>query len=1356
MRKAIPLIIAMILLLPIVNASVDVVSGDGYEITIYDASEIPEVSYQEGILSIEDINMTKAEVKLWHTNNVKGVRANPTLKVKLEGSPDFITATPYCLNKTVENQNAFEDCTVDGNLNLSCYAENSHYEVADYENCFNYVYIDNETYQFGVEHFSSYQILDDEWNNFTFFNDSITDGQFTYYNLSLPLNKWRNRTKVLDNVYSWTNVTNATIIINEEPLTDGLLIGDVYSRGTGRGFRGMTYDGTYWYTGGSAITLDSIVRIWDNDWNLVGNITVNVPGGGMACDYRDLEFNPQNPSELMVLCSETSAGFNWFRWANLTTGQQDWSRNWTLPPGYYQAAALTNNYIIAARTSGSWGDAGLFRFNKTDGSLIDNYTSPVFHNYQGGWSNGTHAYFIRGEAWGEQDSYIVCPEDNITACTNVGWLPPQCEVSELGQQEDTADLVITDDWFAISWDDRISDGCENSVDVYYNQDVPLTGFKVYGWNNTLISNQPGWCYQEFANESTDCGGVGTGAYAYTGGWTNPLLTFDGNWSTDAWSTGAGDYLYINYTKPLGALSTSIWIVEDTTAQRNFTIPSSCWNYDSDKLIFRAYSTAAVQHSWACYNGSWNILQAGSTSGIHEEAMLWDIDSTIDFKDDLLDFITNGCNPNSQLQCDPYQLRFEGYEGVANYSDIFIRMTTGFSTLEDCLLIYNGTQNCCYLNRDNYYEQLSGADYSIGDGTCAVRVAGDNITLDFNDAEISALLPGHPGLYSYRASNNLNISNVNLLGYANPMYIDSYQTQNINFNNIYSSIGQVLFIYGTNINANNLQLENCANNYCLIGDNVNSLTLENVDIINSSASLSHVSLLLQTNGIFRNFDVEGTSNLDCVELSNANTNLLLENWNCDLSGGYGIDMLSTTTGGNTFRNFNIIGADNGVRTYADGDAYENITVGAVPGVGFNFEAGADGNTLTDYVVLGSQEQGLIVRGDNTELSMLRLSEVGNSSTASGFYSSLSPLSYSGNDYDDIIMYIDSTGLILEPVTGDNAPQITVADGTNDFDLWLANVSGTYATLYVDDSIPVNCSTFLGLYGGVCDYESVQYWQANGATSNYTLNQPGAVSVVSGYSNPAWLTYIVNSTQTYPPINIFGDSNLMHNVIIYNSSNPIFRCTSLTASSANNRIWNQQYLVGGPNDLGTNNRWCSPDGSTGNFYEESIIDIPPTECGLARITSQPPYIGETGYAITWRKQDTVPGVPVAYDVIFNNTYQTTTLSTNYPLDVSALETGTTYNVTIIPWINGSRYNGTHASSSFSILPYTEQYSIIQGNLLYILVAFSILVVILAATIIAVMVYTGTADIGAIIMTVLAIAAGFGILLTMVVVVLRNVIV
>jgi hypothetical protein len=103
-----------------------------------------------------------------------------------------------------------------------------------------------------------------------------------------------------------------------------------------------------------------------------------------------------------------------------------------------------------------------------------------------------------------------------------------------------------------------------------------------------------WCYQESATVPNQANNDGSCGLDYSG----------------AYEAGAG-YIYINYSLPPGALSTSIWQVKYGWAPyvHNYFIPSSCWD---NPLQLRLYSDAYGDSdvASACFDGSnWNVIDS---------------------------------------------------------------------------------------------------------------------------------------------------------------------------------------------------------------------------------------------------------------------------------------------------------------------------------------------------------------------------------------------------------------------------------------------------------------------------------------------------------------------------------------------------------------------------------------------------------------------------------------------------------------------------------------------------------------------------------------------------------------------------
>jgi hypothetical protein len=158
-------------------------------------------------------------------------------------------------------------------------------------------------------------------------------------------------------------------------------------------------------------------------------------------------------------------------------------------------------------------------------------------------------------------------------------------------------------------------GTPISHNLYWQDNSALSGYIFQfcngTWNGTTCLNNI--CYQEFANQSTSCGGLSTGNYSESSEWN------DGDWDT---SQGIASDFYVNYTKPVNVISSSSWQVKDNDGTANLTILQDCWNYDSTKLVFKLASAMAIY--WQCFNGTdWVTLrQPVGGNSVWEEAMYW--------------------------------------------------------------------------------------------------------------------------------------------------------------------------------------------------------------------------------------------------------------------------------------------------------------------------------------------------------------------------------------------------------------------------------------------------------------------------------------------------------------------------------------------------------------------------------------------------------------------------------------------------------------------------------------------------------------------------------------------------------------
>jgi hypothetical protein len=178
----------------------------------------------------------------------------------------------------------------------------------------------------------------------------------------------------------------------------------------------------------------------------------------------------------------------------------------------------------------------------------------------------------------------------------------------------------------------------NNSDIVFSQrlfDPPITALGFGIKQNSIL------CFQESSNVSTTCGGLNTGTYQVPGSSSyleDFLNATDGSNTTYGTVPTADKLLSVNYSKPYGATSTSLWQVKSVNSTRNYTIPINCFN--QNVLMFRIQNSVFGTYGYECYNGaSWNVLQnlsAGSGDTgygyfyVYEEAMWWNISITPQF------------------------------------------------------------------------------------------------------------------------------------------------------------------------------------------------------------------------------------------------------------------------------------------------------------------------------------------------------------------------------------------------------------------------------------------------------------------------------------------------------------------------------------------------------------------------------------------------------------------------------------------------------------------------------------------------------------------------------------------------------
>jgi hypothetical protein len=133
------------------------------------------------------------------------------------------------------------------------------------------------------------------------------------------------------------------------------------------------------------------------------------------------------------------------------------------------------------------------------------------------------------------------------------------------------------------------------------------------------------CFQEYANQSNSCGGLGTGTYNFNNVFNN------GIWGVADGITGSqANNLYINYTIPSNIVSAVlklgvVYSFPTRLVNTSISIPSSCMNTNvSLKILYLFNSSTNLWNNYLyCYNSTdWYLLFRDSILGLSEEGMNW--------------------------------------------------------------------------------------------------------------------------------------------------------------------------------------------------------------------------------------------------------------------------------------------------------------------------------------------------------------------------------------------------------------------------------------------------------------------------------------------------------------------------------------------------------------------------------------------------------------------------------------------------------------------------------------------------------------------------------------------------------------
>jgi hypothetical protein len=295
---------------------------------------------------------------------------------------------------------------------------------------------------------------------------------------------------------------------------------------------------------------------------------------------------------------------------------------------------------------------------------------------------------------------------------------------------------------------------EGDIVFYYtvNSSNSLANCSLYMNRSTGII---GMCYQESANVSTACGGLATGSYTNSSNWqpdgippdnNNVSMCYDEDWNTFGIGSQQNQYyeLYINYSKPLYSLNTSLFQIKLNFPAYPGTIYNlslaPCWNAYSDKIVINfsgiQYTGNYNKIEVYCRNTSisWYLLIKNTTDyaggGLWEEAVWWNISES--------SWVINKTNDYSEQTQDNGNFTISLQEGSYLWnvlcSDVFgnsswghlgnYTLNIGFSNTIDCSI------NPVTTSELDVSEQEIQAN-GVGTWTIEAEVKGKNLSKDNN-------------------------------------------------------------------------------------------------------------------------------------------------------------------------------------------------------------------------------------------------------------------------------------------------------------------------------------------------------------------------------------------------------------------------------------------------------------------------------------------------------------------------------------------------------------------------------------------------------------------------------------------------
>jgi len=413
---------------------------------------------------------------------------------------------------------------------------------------------------------------------------------------------------------------------------------------------------------------------------------------------------------------------------------------------------------------------------------------------------------------------------------------------------------------------------------------------------SLVMNLSGYnhsCFQESANVSTSCGGLSTGNYSIS-----------------------SYYLYINYSKPINALNSSLWVIKlgNDTENRSMNLPIDCWDYSSSKLLLRVFSSGGgigsipVNASGECYNGTnWKIVTntssyiIGANCGggfMYPETYIeiYDGDySTYSWYNDFINIWTNRLDDINHYNC-----RFSRIYEESMIWNIPYPSNVSLSINNTQIWNFTGEFNQTNNKTSNFASTLNTA---LNNGKCdcsGCSLSGNNCTIPFTfHSDTAGILQ-----YSDIQINYDSIPFVYLISPSNSSYSSSTKTFTCNSTDETNLANVTLYIWNstsvynnTNFFSFNKTQPSIENNMLLYYklDNNSAIGENDTFIVDSGNYKNNATAKGTVNNdgyISKGFSFDGTDgkNITTINKINlTNTGFTLTGWAYLLSNSYlGVD------------------------------------------------------------------------------------------------------------------------------------------------------------------------------------------------------------------------------------------------------------------------------------------------------------------------------------------------------------------------------------------------------------------------------------------------------------------------------------